>query len=68
MTAERQEEKQMKTFFDHKDYLGEYNENTGVLTVTNAFTDAEVSKQYASKYTAQRGFERIVRKMMANEG
>ena len=58
----------MKTFFDNKEYLGEYNENTGVLTVTNVFTDTEVSKPYASKYTAKRGFERIVRKMMDNEG
>ena len=56
------------SYFEHKEYLGEYNENTGRLTVTNIYTGADVSKQYASKYTAQRGFERIVRKMMDNEG
>ena len=56
------------SYFDHKEYLGEYNENTGKLTVTNLYTDTEVSKNYANKYSAKRGFEHIVRKMMDNEG
>ena len=57
-----------KVFFDHLQYDGEYDEMSGKLTVTNVFTDAEVSKQYANKYTAKKGFERIVRQMMENEG
>ena len=57
-----------KVFFDHLQYEGEYDEMSGLLTVTNVFTDKTVSKHYANKYTAKRGFERIVRKMMDNEG
>ena len=54
----------MKTYFDYKQYIGEYNEMTSTLTVTNVYTDEEVNKTYSSKYTAKRGFECIVRKML----
>lgn len=56
-----------KVFFDHLQYAGEYYEMSGKLTVINVYTGAEVSKQYANKYTAKRGFERIVRQMMEND-
>lgn len=55
----------MKTYFDHKQYIGEYNEMTGALTVTNAYTGEIYIKSYSSKYTAKRGFERIVRMLRA---
>lgn len=48
-----------QVFFDKLQYTGEYNEMSGKLIVTH---------HYANKYTAKRGFERIVRMMMDNEG
>ena len=55
----------MKAYFDYKQYIGEYNEMTSTLTVTNVYTDEEVNKKYSSKYAAKRGFERIVRMLSA---
>lgn len=57
-----------QVFFDKLQYTGEYNEMSGKLIVTNVFTDDTVTHHYANKYTAKRGFERIVRRMMDNEG
>ena len=56
----------MKTclYFDYKQFIGEYNEISGYLSVINVYTDEEVNKRYSSKYAAKRGFERIVRKML----
>lgn len=54
----------MKVNFDYKQYLGVYNKTAGILTVINVYTYEKVSKKYSSKYTAKRGFERIVRKML----
>ena len=63
-----QEDKQMaKVFFGHIQYDGEYNDMSGLLTVSNALTDKTVSKHYANKYTAKRGFMRIVRHMQKVE-
>lgn len=54
-------------YFDHKQYIGEYNEMSGILTVTNLYTDKMAQRKYADKYSAKRGFERIVAKMMRVE-
>ena len=56
-----------KVFFGFLQYDGEYDEMSGKLIVFDVYTGKEVIKQYANKYTAKRGFERIVRKMMYNE-
>lgn len=56
-----------QVFFDKLQYTGEYNEMSDKLIVTNVFTDVTVTHHYANKYTAKRGFERIVRMMMDNE-
>lgn len=56
-----------KVFFDHFQYDGEYDERSGLLTVSNVFTDKTVSKHYANKYTAKRGFMTIVRHMQKVE-
>ena len=53
--------------FDHRQYIGEYNEMSGILTVTNVYTDKTVQRKYANKYSAKRGFERIVAKMIRVE-
>ena len=65
-TAPRAGGKTMKTclYFDYKQFIGEYNEISGYLSVINVYTDEEVNKRYSSKYAAKRGFERIVRKML----
>ncbi len=64
----RRKNKWNRYFFDKLQYTGEYNEMSGKLIVTNVFTDDTVTHHYANKYTAKRGFERIVRMMMDNEG
>lgn len=58
----------MKVHFEFKEYFGEYDDMTGFLTVTNVYTGDVFTKTYATyanKYTAKRGFERIVRNMRA---
>lgn len=45
-----QEDKQMaKVFFGHIQHDGEYNDMSGLLTVTNVLTDKTVSKNYAKQ-------------------
>lgn len=61
------EEKTMKVYFNFKEYIGEYDEMTGFLTVTNAYSNDVFTKSYANKYTAKRGFERVVADMRATE-
>lgn len=56
-----------KVFFEHIEYDGEYDEMSGLLTVSNVLTDKTVSKHYANKYTAKRGFMTIVRHMRKAE-
>lgn len=56
-----------KVFFEHIQYDGEYNEMSGLLTVSNVLTDKTVSKHYANKYTAKRGFMTIVRHLQELE-
>lgn len=57
----------MKVYFNFKEYIGEYDEMTGFLTVTNAYSNDVFTKSYANKYTAKCGFERIVSEMRAKE-
>lgn len=57
----------MKVYFEFKGYVGVYSEETGFLTVTNVFTNDEFTTTYANKYTAKRGFKRIVSEMRAKE-
>lgn len=40
---------------------------SGLLTVSNVLSDKTVSKHYASKYTAKRGFMTIVRHLQELE-
>lgn len=56
-----------KVFFDHIQYDGVYDEMSGLLTVINLYTDKTVSKYYANKYTAKRGFMTIVRHLQELE-
>ena len=56
-----------KVFFGHIEYDGEYDEMSGLLTVSNVLTDMTVSKHYANKYTAKRGFMTIVRHLQKLE-
>lgn len=56
-----------KVFFGHLQYDGEYNDMSGLLTVSNVLTDKTVSKHYANKYTAKRGFMNIVRHLQKLE-
>lgn len=56
-----------KVFFGYIEYDGEYDEMSGLLTVSNVLTDKTVSKHYANKYTAKRGFMTIVRYMQKAE-
>ncbi len=56
-----------KVFFEHILYDGEYDEMSGLLTVSNIITGKTVSKHYANKYTAKRGFMTIVRYMKKAE-
>jgi hypothetical protein len=64
------EKKEMATaYFDNEEYHGEYNENSGTLTITNSYTGEIYIAHYCNKYTAKRGFGRIVRDMQnAGEG
>lgn len=57
----------MKAYFEFKEYLGEYDEMTGFLKVTNVFTNDVFTRTYANKYTAKRGFKSIVSAMRARE-
>lgn len=57
----------MKVYFEFKEYVGVYNEMTGFLTVTNVFTKDAFTTTYANKYSAKRGFKRIVSEMRAKE-
>lgn len=57
----------MKVFFEFKHYLGEYDEMTGFLYVKNVYTNDVYARTYANKYSAKRGFERVVRYMCAKE-
>lgn len=63
----RRTNKWQRYFFGHIQYDGEYNDMSGLLTVTNVLTDKTVSKNYANKYTAKRGFMTIVRHMQKVE-
>lgn len=56
-----------KVFFGHLEYDGEYDEMSGLLAVSNVLTDKTVSKHYANKYTAKRGFMTIVRHLQELE-
>lgn len=56
-----------KVFFGYIEYDGEYDEMSGLLTVSNVLTDKTVSKHYANKYTAKRGFMTIVRHLQKLE-
>lgn len=55
----------MKVYFERKQYVGEYDEMTGFLSVTNVYTGDVYTCTYANKYTAKRGFERIVSDRLA---
>ena len=57
----------MKTYFEHKHYLGEYDETTGFLYVKNVYTNDVYARTYVNKYSAKRGFERIVSYRLATE-
>ena len=57
----------MKVFFEFKHYLGEYDEMTGFLYVKNVYTNDVYARTYANKYSAKRGFERVVIAMSAME-
>lgn len=57
----------MKVYFERKNYLGEYDEEIGVLYVKNVYTNDVYARTYANKYSAKRGFERIVSYRLAME-
>lgn len=45
-------------------FIGEYDEVSGMLTVTGFITNKKlVYKRYSNKYTAKRGFEQIAGKL-----
>lgn len=57
----------MKVYFERKQYVGEYDEMTGFLSVKNVYTGNVYTQTYANKYSAKRGFERIVSDRLARE-
>lgn len=49
-------------------FIGEYDEVSGRLTVTGFITNKKlVYKRYTNKYTAKRGFEQIVGKLLRGD-
>lgn len=45
-------------------FIGEYDEVSGMLSVTSFITNKKlVYKRYSNKYTAKRGFEQIAGKL-----
>lgn len=57
----------MKVYFAIKQYIGEYDEMTGFLYVKNVYANSVYARTYANRYSAKRGFERIVAVMQATE-
>lgn len=58
----------METNFDFKQYLGVYNDVTGVLRVINVYTDEVFVKAYANKHSARRGFVRLMKMLEMKKG
>lgn len=54
----------MLIFFEHKQYLGVYNDNNCKLTVANILNPKEFVKHCNNKRTAKRVFDNIVGKEM----
>ena len=54
----------METVWYRLHYIGVYNSISGTLTVGNIINDNKVIKHYANKYTAKRGFESVVKRLI----